>query len=144
MNYLRTLAVSTFVLGFAAVSFGGVAKDSTKTAAAPKQLKPQTNCPVMGDEIDSSAYTDIQGQRVYFCCKMCDKKLRADPEKYFKKAAEQGVLFENVQKLCPVTGKAIDKRFFVDHVGRRVFFSDDTCAAQFAKDPATYLKKLDE
>jgi YHS domain-containing protein len=115
----------------------------TKPEAAPKKLHAQTDCPVMGGEIDSSYYTDIQGQRVYHCCPACSAKLKADPDKYFKKAAAEGVLFENIQKYCPVDGMAINKEHFTDYEGRRVFFCSATCESAFAKDPQTYLKKLD-
>jgi len=129
------------------------AQDTTKkqtTPLQPKQDKPQelkqqTHCPVMGGKIDSSLYTDIQGQRVYHCCPMCSKKLQADPDKYFKKAAEQGVLFENIQTTCPVSGKKLEeKSVYTDYEGRRIYFCCKKCRGTFAKDPAKYLSKLDE
>jgi YHS domain-containing protein len=143
MKLSRVFAPAVVVVLMAGASFGAAVKDSSKTTTPAKQPKPQTLCPVMGDAIDSAVYSDIQGQRIYYCCKKCEKKLQADPEKYFKKAAEDGVLFENIQKACPVTGKPIDRKFYVDYVGRRIFFSGDTCAAVFAQDPAKYLKVLD-
>lgn len=145
MKLSRLLILVAAVAVMAAGAFGATVKDSAKVAPpAAIQLKPQTLCPVMGDAIDSAMYSDVQGQRIYYCCKKCEKKLLADTEKYFKKAAEDGVLFENVQKSCPVTGKPIDKKFSVDYVGRRIYFSGATCAAIFSKDPAKYLKLLDE
>jgi YHS domain-containing protein len=107
-------------------------------------LAPQTKCPVIGGPIDSSYFTDIQGQRVYHCCGGCSAKLTADPDTYFKKVAAQGVLFENIQTKCPVNGKSIDKSFFADYQGRRIYFESDKCMDKFAKDPAKYLAKLDE
>ena len=44
--------------------------------AAQKELKPQTNCPVMGSKIDKNVYLDYQGQRVYFCCPSCKEKFQ--------------------------------------------------------------------
>jgi YHS domain-containing protein len=122
------------------------AGDSTKTATGekPKELKPQTICPVMGGPIDSSLYTDIQGQRVYHCCPMCSAKLKADPDKYFKKAAAQGVLFENIQTTCPVSGEKLeDKTVYTDYEGRRIYFCCKKCRGQFKSDPQTFLKKMD-
>jgi YHS domain-containing protein len=99
----------------------------------------------MGGKIDSSAYSNIQGQRVYHCCNGCQKKLAADPDKYFKQAAKDGILFENIQKRCPVSGKAIEnKEVYVDYEGRRIFFSDKECATKFAAEPLKYLKVLDQ
>lgn len=45
----------------------------------------QTNCPVMGGEIDKKFYVDHMGKRVYFCCEMCIAKFNEEPEKYMKK-----------------------------------------------------------
>jgi YHS domain-containing protein len=48
------------------------------------------------------------------------------------------------QKTCPVMGGAIDKKVYVDHEGLRVYFCCDGCQGTFKKDPAKYLKKLEE
>jgi YHS domain-containing protein len=135
--------ISLAALCLAAASFAG---DSDKAAAPekPKELKPQSVCPVMGKPIDSSSYTDIQGQRVYHCCPGCSKKLKADPDKYFKEAAAQGVLFENIQKTCPVSGDPIDKASFIDFEGRRIYFCCDDCPPKFLKDPQKFLKAMDQ
>jgi YHS domain-containing protein len=118
--------------------------DKKAAADAPRELKNQTHCPVMGGKIDSTVYTDIQGQRVYHCCPMCSDKLKADPDKFFKKAAEEGVLFENIQTTCPVSGKEIkEKTVFTDYEGRRVYFCCEGCPDTFKKEPATYLEKLE-
>lgn len=105
-------------------------------------LKNQTHCPVMGGEIDSTVFTDIQGQRVYHCCPMCSKKLVADPDKYFQKAAADSVLFENIQSKCPVSNEDLDPEIFTDFEGRRVFFCCKKCKSTFSKNPAKYLVKL--
>ncbi len=116
--------------------------DTTKISEPNKH---QTNCPVMGGKIDSAAYSNIQGQRVYHCCNGCQKKLAADPDKYFKQAAKDGILFENIQKRCPVSGKAIEKKeVYVDYEGRRIYFADKESATKFAAEPLKYLKVLDQ
>jgi len=51
---------------------------------------------------------------------------------------------EIAQKLCPVTGDAINPDIFVDYNGRRIYFCCDMCPPQFKKEPEKYLKKLDE
>jgi YHS domain-containing protein len=51
---------------------------------------------------------------------------------------------EIAQKLCPVTGEAINPNIFVDYDGRRIYFCCDMCPAQFKKEPEKFLKKLDE
>ncbi len=115
-----------------------------KKTIETKELKNQTHCPVMGGKIDSTVFTDIQGQRVYHCCPMCSGKLKADPDKYFKKAAEEGILFENNQTTCPVSGEALeDKTKYSDYEGRRVFFCSNKCQGTFNDDPEKYIKKID-
>jgi YHS domain-containing protein len=110
-----------------------------------RELKNQTHCPVMGGKIDSSAYTDIQGQRIYHCCPGCTKALTKDPDKYFKKAAAEGILFENIQTSCPVSGKEItEKKTFIDFEGRRVYFCCENCIEPFKKNAAEYFIKMDE
>jgi len=128
------LLLIAFTQGF------GQASDSAK--AEPHQLKAQTLCPVMKKPIDSSAYTDIQGQRVYHCCRGCEKELRAHPDKYFEEAAKDGIVFQNIQTVCPVTGQPIDKKYETYYKGRHIYFSNADCLAKFDASPATYLKKL--
>ncbi len=113
-----------------------------KAAGAPLKFTAQTTCPVMGGKIDSAAYTDIQGQRVYHCCGGCSKKLKADPDTYFKKAAAQGVLFQNIQATDPVSGKPIDKKFESYFEGRRLYFADAESKAKFDTSPRDYLAKM--
>lgn len=119
-------------------------KKDAKKAEKPEMVK-QTHCPVMGGEIDSTAYTDIQGQRVYHCCPMCSKKLTDDPDKYFKEAAANHIVFENIQKTCPVSGNELsDKAHELYFEGRRLYFCSDSCVTKFSKEPQTYLKKMSE
>lgn len=122
------------------------AMSTSATYAQPAQApsKPQTHCPVMGGKIDSTVFTDIQGQRVYHCCPGCQEKLVADPDKYFKKAFEKGIVFENIHTACPVTGKPFDKSIVTNFEGRRIYFADSTALATFAKEPAKYLAILDQ
>lgn len=104
--------------------------------------KHQTVCPVMGGKIDSTIYTDIQGQRVYHCCAGCSSKLKADPDIYFKKSATEGILFENIQTTCVVSGmKLKSKDYFVDFEGRRVYLCGPECKIKFEADPVKYLSE---
>jgi YHS domain-containing protein len=145
---MRALTHSIIALVFIAGLTVSANAGDTKTAQTPetpKQLKNQTRCPVMGGKIDSTLYTDIQGQRVYHCCPMCSAKLKADPDTYFKTAAEAGILFEHIQTTCPVSGEKLkDKSVYVDYEGRRVVLCCAMCKDKFDADPAKYLKKLDE
>lgn len=141
VKLLVIIGAVVLVAGFTV--FADEAKEEVKKAT-PIELKNQTLCPVMGGEIDSTIYTDIQGQRVYHCCPMCTKDLKADPDKFFKKAGEAGILFENIQTSCPVSGEELESRdFYSDFEGRRVYFCCKRCKGSFNEEPQKFLTKLD-
>ncbi len=145
MKPIKTLTVvvaSLTIILFAV--FADEAKEEVKKNT-PKELKNQTHCPVMGGVIDSTVYTDIQGQRVYHCCPMCSTKLKKDPDSFFKKAGVEGVLFENIQTVCAVCGGEFEnKSVYADYEGRRIIFKCEQCLVDFNKDPQKYLFKMDE
>ncbi len=74
------------------------AEQAEKTAVSAKV---QTTCPHMGEKIDKSIYVDHEGKRVYFCCKMCVAKFKADPGKYVKKLEDEGVELEKTPPAQP-------------------------------------------
>lgn len=138
-----------FALVFALVLGASAALAQGKDPAKPaKEPVAQTKCPVSGEAIDkkTSPSVELQGQKVYFCCNKCAKEFKANPDKVFEKMAADGVVAENVQKTDPICGMAVDpaKNKVLDWKGRRLYFCSDGCKAKFEKDPATYLKKLDE
>jgi hypothetical protein len=57
--------------------------------AAPAEVaKPATNtvCPVAGGKVnEKSMVVVVRGQAYRLCCAGCDKKLKADPDKYLEK-----------------------------------------------------------
>ena len=48
------------------------------------------------------------------------------------------------QTTCPVTGDAINKKFYTDYEGKRIYFCCNMCPKMFAKDPEKYMKKMKE
>lgn len=108
----------------------------------PGDLKRQTLCPVMGGAIDSTMYTEYQGQRIYFCCPGCAGTFLDDPESYFEQAAKDSILFENVQTLCPVMDRPIDREHFLWFMGRGIYFCCPGCVDTFLAEPGTYLEKI--
>lgn len=56
---------------------------------ATPTAKPATNtkCPVMGEKVTpaKSPKVVVRGQEYFLCCKGCDKKLAANPDKYLEK-----------------------------------------------------------
>jgi len=139
----KSLLTSMAIVLILAGSAFSADSDSKQPKEKTRELKEQTICPVMGNKINKELFTDIQGQRVYFCCAGCIEPMKSDPDKYFKKAAENGVRFENIQTLCPVSGEKIDSTATIYYEGRTVSFCCNGCIAEFEKDPQQYLHKLD-
>jgi YHS domain-containing protein len=77
------LAVGLLLAGCAGKSAEpSAAKDAAAPDTEPVQTA-QANCPVMGDPIDPEVFAEHNGKRVYFCCKDCIGKFKANPDKYF-------------------------------------------------------------
>ncbi len=137
----------------------GVGTRATSQGAAVKTADPvaevkilQKSCAVTGGATDKKCSTDHEGRRMDFCCPMCREKFDNDPEKHLAKPGEGASAepeepvaeVEIAQKSCPVMGGAIDKKYFIDHEGRRIYFCCPVCSDQLEKDPEKYLAKLDE
>jgi YHS domain-containing protein len=48
------------------------------------------------------------------------------------------------QTTCPVMSGKISRKFFADYQGKRVYFCCGMCLPEFKKDPAKYIKKLED
>ena len=48
------------------------------------------------------------------------------------------------QTLCPVMGSPINTNLFVDVEGKRVYFCCGGCPAEYKKDPAKYIAKMEK
>ena len=141
INIMAILVVLAFFLSASVMA----QTEKTEKTEAPQELKNQTICPVMGGKIDSTVYTDIQGQRVYHCCPMCSKSLKKDPDKYFQKAAEAGILFENIQETCPISGEKLEEKLvYSDFEGRRIYFCCKKCRGTYDADPGKVLSMIDK
>ena len=46
------------------------------------------------------------------------------------------------QTTCPVMGDPIDKKYYVDYQGKRVYFCCSLCPPKFKADPEKYMKKM--
>lgn len=144
MKLSKTLTMIAAMLLIASIAAFAVEEKKEAEKDAPKELTNQTVCPIMGGKIDSTVYTDIQGQRVYHCCAGCSGSLKKDPDKFFKKAAADGILFENIQTTCPVSGEKLeDKSVYTDFEGRRIAFCCKKCIGAFNDDPTKFLSQLD-
>lgn len=50
----------------------------------------------------------------------------------------------SAQTKCPVMGGTINKDIYADYEGKRVYFCCEACISTFKKDPAKYVKKLED
>ena len=53
--------------------------------------KTQTICPIMGGKINKALYADVDGYRIYVCCKGCIAPIKADPKKIIEKMKADGI-----------------------------------------------------
>jgi YHS domain-containing protein len=104
----------------------------------------QKVCPVTGKKIKSKYFTDIQGQRVYHSNDTCSAVFLKDPEKYFKIIEENMIFLENLQTVCPITGKEMEKNSFIYYKGHRLYLCCKECRVVFDKDRGAYLELLDK
>ena len=106
-------------------------------------MKAQTVCPVMGGKIDKTQYVDHKGKRIYFQDAKCKMAFQKNPDKYMAKL--KGVQLENTPKaqtICPIMGEKINKKFYADYKGKRVYFCCSACVPEFKKNPEKYMQKL--
>lgn len=91
---MKKTAIAAMVGGVVLAGFA-MAEDSTAKPADAKVTKAQTTCPVMGGKISKSVYVDVEGKRIYMCCKGCEGAIKKDPAKYIKKLEAEGVAIES-------------------------------------------------
>lgn len=60
----------------------------------------------------------------------------------YNMAAEKKFGDSKGQILCPVMESKIDKKYFVDYKGKRIYFCCPSCEKDFMKDPDKYMEKL--
>ena len=114
-----------------------------KKAAVKTKIVPQTLCPVMHLKINKDLYVDHDGKRVYVCCAMCVAKVKKSPEKYIKALESEGVTLARFQTNCPVMGGKINKKYYVDYDGKRIYVCCPGCIGKIKADPEKYIKKLE-
>ncbi len=81
--YRTTLAI--FIVLLASFILSGCQPNATVDPASGSAFK-QTTCPVMvNTPINRQVNTIYKGKKVYFCCKGCISRFKANPEKYLDK-----------------------------------------------------------
>ncbi len=119
------------------------------SAGDPAQTEKTSNlpsCPVMGEPVDFSLQTDTEDGPVYFCCKRCIKKYQEKPAEFAKEVAGQRDALKDLPRTqisCPVTGKPISPKAFVDVGGRKIFGCGRKCVVKIAADMDKYEGKTE-
>jgi YHS domain-containing protein len=108
------------------------------------KLKPQTKCPIMGGAINKALYADVEGQRIYVCCKGCIAAIKKNPDQALATLQKNGEHAKSLQTTCPIMGKPISKKLYVEYQGRRVYVCCHHCLKMARKDPAKYAKLVAE
>ncbi len=153
---MKTIAIGLGILiGTAMTSwtYGQCGRCPEDTTAATKGAKEkaenstdvivQAMCPIHGRTIDKAMYVDFDGKRIDACGKECVERVAENPAEYVKKLEAQGVTLAKVQTTCPVMGGTIDRRFFVDHKGKRLYLCCAGCVAVAKENPEKYIKKAE-
>jgi YHS domain-containing protein len=115
---------------------------------------PLETCPVSGLKLggmgDPISYNH-EGREIMFCCSACISKFEADPASYIAKVdeaikKEQAMNYPlntcvvSGEKLGGMMGKPVEKVYD----NRLVKFCCSGCVNEFEKNPAKYIKKIDQ
>ncbi len=92
-----------------------------------EERKLQTQCPVMGGAINRDFFVDVEGYRIYVCCPGCDDAILADPQRTIDEMQEAGVMLYRLQTHCPVMDLPINREFYHDHDGHRIYVCCPGC-----------------
>lgn len=95
------ILVLVIVMSLAFLSYAETKNSTTaghKNTAKVVEKKKQTICPVLGNPINKSVYTDYKGKRVYFCCAMCVGEFKKHPDEILKKMESEGIELEDTPK----------------------------------------------
>ncbi len=111
---------------------------------------PATNCLVSGEKLDSMGKPVIlvvDGQELKFCCKNCVDDYNKDKTGYLKKLAKtEADAKPYALKICVVSGEKFEhgKPYVFAFEGQQVKLCCPDCLADFKKEPARYLKTINE
>jgi YHS domain-containing protein len=130
------------------------AETSAEAAPQPKPY-PFTFCIVQGTEFEEYKEPYVithEGQQYKVCCKDCLVEFQADPAPHVEKFAALLKKRAAAAKpyplaTCVVSGETLGSHgepYVMQHEGREVRLCCKGCRKDFLKDPASYLKRIDE
>lgn len=97
--------------------------------AKPSMMNPETNMEMMPHQHDSGDQTMIEQN--------------SDMNSMHSEKTAMDTSTENIeQTTCPVMGGKIDKQYFTEYKGMKIYFCCPGCETEFLNDPDKYLSKL--
>ena len=97
MNRLLTVSIlcGGLVMGATCLRAEGNAASAGAPVSTNTAAKAQTTCPVMaGNPINKNIFVDVEGKRIYVCCKGCIGAIKKNPAKYIKQMEAAGIVLE--------------------------------------------------
>ena len=82
MRYLGYVAFAVLLVGALTVGCG---EEKVTPASPAGTVITQKTCPVLGNPVDKTVFTEYKGKKVYLCCASCVGKFEKEPEKYLPK-----------------------------------------------------------
>lgn len=106
IGVLAAAMLMGMVVGLTAQEAAAPAKDAAAPAAvACSATNAQTLCPIMGGKCSKDIFVDVEGVRIYVCCKDCIEKVKADPKAAIARIKENGEKPMRVCVVCPKCGE---------------------------------------
>ncbi len=121
----------------------GQEKPGKITAPAAVLIPPK--CPVTGNPANLAVSAPTLEGPVFFCCKDCIAKFRAEPVKFAEAVTAQRAAVSQrpkVQVKCPVSGDPPDPKITLEKDGQKVTFCSDECRKKYAAEPGKYASAL--
>ena len=117
----------------------------------------EETCALMaGDEIDTEEFSEVLGNKVFFCCGSCVKAFDANTAYYIKAVPALAKKFSDAdqKKLGVDKVKLLDQRFCpiypervvnpnsktLEYKGKTVYFWSSSAQRRWKKDPERYFK----
>ena len=116
---------------------GGAEKGKPAAAVA--------TCPISGEPVNLAVSTPTPDGPVFFCCKDCIAKYKAEAAKFSEKVAAQRKALEGrpkAQVLCPICQKAADRDVALESGGKTTLFCSEECMNKYKSEPAKYASAL--
>ena len=116
----RTSVIAAGIVGSLLISGLGFSAAGAEPPAQKRTVdKAQAVCPVTGDKIDKTVFSDYGGKRVYFCCKDCVTTFKADPAAIVARMEKDGIVLDKTPATDPAKQPAPEAGSGHSHGGHR-------------------------